>query len=146
MIEGWYYLHENGELIYKKDPDAIEDIRDSDLCIAAWAWDGQRSTAWSVLVEALALDANKQKVEELAIKWKCDNEDAVNYAKYMGLDIGMDGDAFFARSLNAFVDLQQSPCGFGENYLAAFADFAKQIGYAGGKTWGATLRDKIFSL
>ena len=38
MILGWYYLHVNKELIWKNDPDAIVDIRDSDLCHSAWSW------------------------------------------------------------------------------------------------------------
>jgi uncharacterized protein YqjF (DUF2071 family) len=38
-INGWYYLHQNGELIYKPSPDAIVDIRDSDLAVCSWPVD-----------------------------------------------------------------------------------------------------------
>ena len=82
MIQGWYYLHENKELIYKNDPDAITDIRDSDLCHSAWAWDGQRHTAWQILTEALSLGAKSERIKELADKWGCTNADAENYAGY----------------------------------------------------------------
>ena len=30
-LQGWFYLHENNEVIYKNSPDVIEDIRDADL-------------------------------------------------------------------------------------------------------------------
>ena len=72
QIQGWYYLHQNKDLIYKPNPDAIVDIRDSDLCHSAWAWDGQRSSVWQILVEANSLGANKERIEELSKKWVCD--------------------------------------------------------------------------
>lgn len=132
MIQGWYYLHENKELIYKSNPDAIEDIRDSDLCHASWAWDGERSTAWKILVEALSLGAKKERIFELAGKWKCNDEDAQNYANYLGVQLDIDGSAMTAKRID-FIDLQESYCGFGETYLEALADLCKQHEYCGGK-------------
>src|SRR5690606_24042457 len=138
--QGWYYLHENKELIYKNNPDAIADIRDSDLAISAWAWDGQRSTAWSILVEALSIGAKKERIKELASKWGCDNKDAEQYAEYLGIEIGMDGNAYFARRRN-FINLMESPIGFGDSYLEAMANLAKELGYTGGKMWNNTFKE-----
>lgn len=136
-IQGYYYLHENKDLIYKPGADSIIDIRDSDLCRSAWAYDGRRQTAWQILVEALSLGVNKDRILELAEKWKCDNEDAINYAKYLGIELVMDGSAYCARGVN-FINMMESPHGFGDNYLEAMADFCKNIGFNGGKMWNHT--------
>lgn len=144
QIEGWYYLHENKEMIYKNNPDAIIDIRDSDLCHSAWGWDGQRETAWNILVEALSLGAKKERIEELAANWRCTDGDAEYYAAVIGVDLGMDGNQRYARGLN-FINLQESPCGFGDSYLEAMADLCKQLGYKGGKMWNASFKDLVKS-
>lgn len=141
-IQGWYYLHENKELIYKNNPDAIQDIRESDLCHSAWAWDGQRQTAWQILVESLSLGAKKERVKELSETWHCDNKDAEQYADYLGLQVGMDGNAYYARKSD-FENLQESPAGFGDSYLEAMSELAKEIGYKGGKMWNATFKDLV---
>ena len=51
-IEGWYYLHENKDLIYKRDLDGIvADIRESPFAIGLWPMDPQdRMTAWNLLI------------------------------------------------------------------------------------------------
>jgi len=37
MIEGYYYLHMNGDLIYKRETgDTAADIRESDFAVAMW--------------------------------------------------------------------------------------------------------------
>lgn len=142
MIQGWYYLHENKELIYKNNPDAIVDIRDSDLCHSAWAWDGQRPTAWQILTEALSLGAKKERIKELAEKWGCTDADAENYAGYLGIELGMDGNAYYARRSD-FENLQESLIGFGDSYLEAISELAKELGYKGGKMWNTTLKDLV---
>ena len=142
MIQGYYYLHVNKELIYKSNPGAITDIRESDFCHSAWGWDGQRSTAWQILVEALSLGANKNRIIELSKKWKCDGGDALNYANYLGIILGSDGDQKTAYGKN-FTNLQECPCGFGDTYLEAMADLCKQIGFSGGKMWNATFKNLV---
>ena len=66
-ISGWYYLHTNGELIYKRDLDGTAaDIRESDFARALWPMDPtDRESAWTILVEALALGANEERIAEL---------------------------------------------------------------------------------
>jgi hypothetical protein len=136
VIIGWFYLHTNNELIYKNDPDAITDIRESDFCKAAWSWNGSRGCAWAILIEAGSIGANKDRIKELAQKWGCNNDDAKNYAEHQaGIILEMDASAFVAKRTD-FVNLQESPCGFGESFLDAMSDLCKQLGYVGGKTWG----------
>ncbi len=142
MIQGYYYLHENNDLIYKNTPDAILDIRDSDLCKSAWAYDGQRPTAWQILVEALSLGANQNRIKELSDKWNCKDDDAENYAKYLGINLNVDGTAKTAYKED-FTNLQECPCGFGDTYLEAMADLCKQLGFVGGKMWTKTFVDCI---
>ncbi len=139
MIQGYYYLHKNKELIYKNSPDAIVGIRDSDLCHSAWAYDGQRQTVWQILVEALSLGADKDRIKELSEKWKCDDFDAINYAEYLGINLDKDGNAKTAFKKD-FDNLQESECGFGDTHLEAMADLCKQLGFKGGKVWQNTFK------
>lgn len=139
-IIGWYYLHENGELIYKPSPDAIADIRDSSLAKCSWPIDPKnRQTAWDIVVESLALGANKERVKSLAEKWSCGDEDADFYAERVGASISVDGNQFCATALY-FTNLQEHPAGFGDTKLEALADLANQLGLVGGHMWRSTFK------
>jgi hypothetical protein len=143
-IVGWYYLHENGELIYKVDHDGTAaDIRDSSFARGLWPIDpNDRLGAWNLLVEALAANANRARVKELAAKWHCTDIDAANYAERVGAKISIDGPQWCATS-NDFIDLQQSPAGFGDTALEAMAELCKELGYRPSKMWGASFRDLL---
>lgn len=138
MIEGWYYLHINGELIYKKElGGTAADIRESDFAVALWACDPtDRGTAWDCLVESLAAGAKKERVFELAEKWHCDDDDAQQYNELiLGGRLFRDGSQWCATQGN-FVNLQKSPAGFGDTALEALGDLCKNLGYKPSKTWG----------
>lgn len=142
-IVGWYYLHVNGDLIYKPDPEAIADIRDSDLARCAWAVDPHdRKGAWELLVESMALGANTSRINELASKWNCNDTDADKFAEVVGVEIVKDGNSWCAHKKD-FVDLQESPAGFGDNKLEAMADLAKTLGIQGGHIWRSTFSDLV---
>jgi len=137
-IEGWYYLHTNGELIYKKElGGTAADIRESDFAIGLWPFDPTvRATAWDTLVEALAAGAKKERVIELAEKWKCDDEDAQRYNELILQGrLYKDGDQWCATQ-GSFVDLQESSAGFGDTCLEALAGLCKELGYKCSKMWG----------
>ena len=139
-MNGWYYLHTNGDLIYKASPDAHVDIRDSDFARALWPCDpSDRETAWTIVVEALAGGATPSRVKELADKWRCTDEDAKVYAERLGLRLMKDGNAWFA-SRQDFQNLQESPAGFGERAYEAIADLAKALGYRPSKMWGNSIQ------
>lgn len=139
---GWYYLHENGSLIYKPEHDGTAaDIRDSDLALCMWPMDpDDRMGAWNIVVEGFALGANEARVLELAEKWGCRNADADNYADRLGVTLELDGNAWCAK-LQDFQNLQESPAGFGESKLHALADLARNMGLQGGKMWRTTFAD-----
>lgn len=142
-IVGWYYLHENNELIYKASPDAIIDIRDSDFSRCAWPIDpSDRKGAWELLVESLALGAKPDRVAQLAATWHCTDEDADKYAEVIGVVIKQDGNTWCVHRED-FVDIQSSPAGFGNNKLEAMADLAKQLGICGGHMWRSTFSDLV---
>lgn len=141
-ISGWYYLHENGELIHKQDFDGVAaDIRESDFAKALWPIDTEdRAGAWRIVVESLSIGANKERVFELAEKWGCNDEDAQKYAEYLGVTLDMDGTAHCAKQ-PGFENLQESVAGFGDSYLEALADLCKNLGFKGGKMWTTTFKD-----
>lgn len=142
-IIGWYYLHANGSLIYKAHVDAAADIRDSDLARCMWPMDPtDRKGAWDICVEGLALGADPARVVELATKWGCDDVDADWYASVVGIRLQLDGSRWFAAGLN-FIDLQQSPAGFGDTKLQAMAALAKDMKLSAGKMWRTTFADLL---
>lgn len=139
MVTGFYYLHTNGKLIYKRDlPGMASDIRESDFAIMIWPIDTEnREDAWGLLVEALACGVDLEQVMRLAVKWRCDDEDALIYAKHAGAKLFKDGNRWCATKGN-FIDLQNSPAGFGSTALEALAGLCKALGYKPQKLWGAT--------
>lgn len=88
MPNGWYYLHVNGDLIFKPDdPGREQDFRDSDMVRKYWPFDPQRETAWRILIEAGALGAARSRIDELATHWRCNDTDAEEYAERAGLKL-----------------------------------------------------------
>jgi hypothetical protein len=128
-MDGYYYLHENNELIFKHKAYPVEDLRGSDFVKAIWFVDiRSRSSAWRILVEALAIGANKERVKALAERWGCDDKDAQMYASVCGASLSMDGDQFCATPMR-FENLQESPAGFGDTALEALAELCKALGF-----------------
>lgn len=140
-IEGYYYLHTNGDLIYKPDHDGVvADIRESPFAVGLWPCDpSDREGAWSILVEALASGANKTRINELAATWGCNDADATNYASRVKSTLTRDGSAWMATRYD-FINLQESPSGFGDTALEAFAELAKDLGYKPATMWGDSFK------
>lgn len=147
QLDGWYYLHTNGQLLYKKEFDGTSaDLRDSNFVRAIWPMrPAERVCAWRILVEALALGADKLRVLDLAKHWSCNDEDATNYADYLGFNLYRDGDMWCATKSN-FVNLQESPVGFGPSCLEAISNLCKDLGFAGCKLgWEPTFASLVKS-
>lgn len=143
-IQGWYYLHINGSLIYKRDLlGTAADIRESSFARGLWRFDSSdREICWRILVEALAAGADQGRVEELAAHWGCDDIDAAVYADRLGVNLGMDGASWCATGPR-FVDLQKSPAGFGDTALQAMAKLCAELGYTPQKMWGSSFSDLL---
>lgn len=144
MITGWYYLHTNGDLIYKRElGGTAADIRESDFAKALWPIDPtDRKGAWDILVESLASGADKSRVQQLALKWNCNDKDAQHYANAINAKIFKDGNQWCITRQD-FINLQESPAGFGDTCLGAFAELAKKLGYKPSKMWGAKFSDLL---
>ncbi len=143
-ITGYYYLHINGELVYKTNHAyLVSDLRDSDFVKVLWPIDPtDRESAWTILVEALAAGANAARIQELAAKWQCDDSDALVYAGRAGAMVTRDGNAWCATRRD-FVNLQESPAGFGSTALEAMAALCKELGYRPAKMWGVTFKSVL---
>lgn len=78
-MEGYYYLHsETKDLIFKK----FEPEYDSDFVQKVWALDTtDRTSAWTIVLEALALGAKVKRIKELSAKWKLTFNDSVELLK-----------------------------------------------------------------
>lgn len=142
MTVGYYYLHQNSELIYKPHGDPA-DFRESNLVRHFWRLDtNDRETAWQIVVEALALGADAARVAELAAKWHCDDADAPKYAEVVGFDLYMDGNMWCA-ARHYRINLAQCPHGFGATAREAMSDLAKTLGMRAQKTWGPTFKSLV---
>jgi hypothetical protein len=141
MINGWYYLHTNGDLIYKPDSESISaDLRESDFVKVLWPVDtSDRKYAWQILVEALVMGARPERVKELADLWDCTDEDAQEYARRIGVVLVQDGDRWCAHC-RVFTNLQEYPAGFGVTCLEALSDLARVLGLKPGKLWRADFK------
>lgn len=140
-ITGWYYLHTNGSLIFKRHPFMPD--AGSPFVQRVWPVAFDRMCAWVILVEALSLGANLERVMELAKKWHCTDEDAAVYVSELNkraclvhdhIKLYKDGDQWCA-IYGDFANLQESPAGFGETALEALAALPKpglQKAVAGG--------------
>ena len=142
--QGWYYLHTNGDLIYKRETGSTAaDIRESPFAKAMWPLDTtDRASAWRIIIEGLAAGAKKERIIELASKWGCDEVDAENYAKCLDVILKKDGNAWCA-TRHDFTNLQASPAGFGDTPIEAFTELAKELGYAPSKIWGNSLAQLV---
>ena len=143
-LEGWYYLHINSSLIYKRElGGTAADIRESDFARSLWPFDpNDREGAWRIVIEAAALGADPERVKALAALWQCDDKDAVIYGQRVGCELFMDGDAWCATDRH-FTNLQESPAGFGPTALEAMTELCKELGFKGGKMWNATFTDLL---
>lgn len=80
-MDGYYYLHTNGDLIYKPASYTAEDFN-SDFVTKYWPMDKtDRVSAWVIILEALALGARIERVRELANKWELTYEDSIEMLK-----------------------------------------------------------------
>ena len=143
-IDGWYYLHINGKMIYKGSAYTdVADLRESDMVKMFWPFTASdRCGAWSLLVEALASGADPDRVKELAEKWGCNDKDAEMYCSVIGVDIELDGGSWCAHRQD-FINLQESNAGFGETILDALAHLCKDLGYKPQKMWGTTFEKLV---
>ena len=120
--DGYYYLHTNGDLIWKRfRPEPSDFVR------KVWTVDkSSRVTAWIIVIEALAMGAKRSRVEELAAKWGLTDEDARQFVGRSKdeLNLFREGNQWCA-TFGDFVNLEESQAGFGDTALEALAELVK---------------------
>jgi len=122
-MNGYYYLHTNGDLIFKKTEPEVEP---GGFVRRVWPIDtSDRKCAWQICIQALALGANKERVEQLVSLWRLTDEDGAVYAERAGLRLFKDGASWCATFKN-FTNLQESQAGFGDTALDAFVELERQ--------------------
>jgi hypothetical protein len=70
-------------------------------------------------------------------KWRCNDADAPIYAERVGCRLERDGNQWHACRFD-FVNIQESPSGFGSTCLEAMAELCKGLGFKASKMWGQT--------
>lgn len=122
---GYYYLHTNGDLIWKKfRPESSDFVR------RVWEFKPDRARAWFIVIEALAMGANQKRIDELVEKWELTDEDARYFIKEVVCNdveqfkLFRDGNQWCAAFYD-FIDIEESQCGFGDTCLKALAELAK---------------------
>lgn len=78
-MKGYYYLHTNGDLIWKSEYHSPEDF-DSPFVRKWWTVNpSDRSCAWKIILEGLSCGASIDRVKRLAAHWNCTVQDLVEY-------------------------------------------------------------------
>ena len=79
MSAGYYYLHTNGELIWKKFiPEA-----NSPFVRRIWeVHEEDRAIAWKIVLEALSLGAKIERIRRLSYKWGLTFEDSIELLRH----------------------------------------------------------------
>ncbi|KKL84627.1 hypothetical protein LCGC14_1962840 [marine sediment metagenome] len=127
-LDGYYYLHENGDLIYKRylDAEQVIDFENSPFVKKYWLMDtNNRANAWFIAIEAAAFGARKSRIADLVEKWKLTDEDAQTFVKVTDLKLTKEGDQWMA-TFDDFVNLQESQAGFGSTCFDALVELSKE--------------------
>lgn len=139
MTTAYYYLHTNGDLIYK--PASVMDgdpsYFDSDFVRKVWKVDlRDRATAYLMLLEAAAMGAGKDRIEHLINHWGMTDDDAATFVSCTNgaFLLFRDGDKWCA-TYGDFINLQESETGFGKRAIDALIALLKPglPGTAGGE-------------
>lgn len=126
---GFFYLHTNGELIYK--PEATisrrQDLEESDFVVQYWpVASNHRTSLWTCLIEAAARGANQSCIDHMKKTHDITNEDAAGFARALDFKLVGNGRFFVAFNYN-FIDQKHSAIGFGETAFDAIIDFQKRL-------------------
>lgn len=128
-MDGWYYLHTSGDIIWKAAAYTdVADLRDSDFVVAFWPFrDGDREAGWTMLVEALAAGANVRRVDELAAAWGMTDADGREYASRINVTLALDEAGWLAVPEGA--EPSTAAVGRGPSVLTALAALAAACGW-----------------
>lgn len=134
-LDGYYYLHVNEDLIYKRylDEGQVTDFESSSFVRAYWLLDTHdRGCAWIIAIEAAALGARFDKVEHLREHWKLTNEDGRKFCEVSGIELRVEHPVATVSPVSisqkmyrvGFPDKKQYA--YGSDVFSALVELAKQ--------------------
>lgn len=130
-MTGWYYLHTNGDLIFKRWEPEVEP---GGFVRKVWPVNtGYRADAWTVAIEALALGARRDRIDGLVKAWGLTNVDGRVYADRAGFTLDYDEDSSRWRAYNRDIHTGPDRVGSGATVLESLADLAR-LGFTGATT------------
>lgn len=120
---GFYYLHSSGDLIFKI---FVPEVEEGGFVRRVWTIDTEdRGTFHILLIEAAAMGARRDRIEELVSKWGITDEDCQIFAERAKLKLFKDGNTWCA-GFSDFKNVQESQCGFGPTALDALIALCKE--------------------
>ena len=135
-VSGYYYLHSNGDLIYKREGFFDSKDCDSNFVEAIWPIDlSDRTCAWLMLIEAGSLKADENRLDELILLWGINDKDAPNFAEVLEdiLLLKKIGDRWITTfrsniysNYSDFLDPELRTLGFGKTAFEALIDLATE--------------------
>lgn len=120
MTDGYYYLHSNGSLHFKK---FCPEIEDGGFVRMIWPLDlSERGNAWVIAIEAGALGADKSRIEELREKWGLTDTDAWQFARASGMKLRVKDGMYY---VSHPAEPHDAHVGTGRTALDAFIDYTR---------------------
>jgi hypothetical protein len=142
-ISSWYALLKDGDLVHAipAEDQTVAGVHDKlvqDARVAhIWPVDtGNRLLAWTTLVEAGAMGANKDRIFQLAALWECTNTDAKVYATRVGCVLFEEMGYYYA-TVKEFKDTATMSLNGKPSALEALISLARGLGLVPAK--GVTL-------
>jgi hypothetical protein len=126
-VIAYYYLHTNGDLIYKPASVVESDPSYFDSDFVKKVWDvglKDRAAAYLMVLEAAAMGARKDRIDHLIDHWGMTDEDCSVFVGRIGLRLFRDGSQWCA-TYEDFTNLQESEAGFGERAIDALIALPK---------------------
>lgn len=128
---GFYYLHTEGALIFKRfDEQRERDLIESPFVSCYWPFDsGNRAHAWQIVICATVAGVHPDRVRVLREMWGCAEEDADKFAEYLGITLGEDQGMMRAVRLATPMSDEKVIVGSGKTKFEALVDLAKAVGW-----------------
>ena len=133
-----YYLHVNGDIVSKNPEEAVEDdvkYFESSFVKKVWKVNLEnREDAWVLIIEALALGAQVERVRELSKKWKLTSDDLlIFFSRHKPSALQIEGVHLFIEQI-----LEVKPDAFFDKVLGELAiSVEKSDGSSTGKLDGS---------
>lgn len=123
-IVGWYYFHENKDLIFKREKPEMES---GGFVKRVWPFDPEdRAGAYCILIEAAVMDAQPHRLGELLEKWQVTDDDCLIAAGYYCMLLVQNGPRDSWEKWAVRWADKDTPVGYGPTAFRAMVDLVRQ--------------------